>query len=207
MTFPWVCIAPRVAKIVVAMRIADVLLTEDAYQKRKIDQIDFTLDGFTIDAAGLREVGRLMLQGRIHVEVGDTGSRLGAAYTPHSNTMKIKASNRPPNDLWRAGIVHESVHALIDLRCVRTTVLNDETAAYLAEAVYIRAGGLALTPSDPGVARVFSAARRIVEANQMQYQNGTSLTSQDCADLQAAILALEVYAGSDQQQTSGLGID
>jgi hypothetical protein len=207
MTLPWICIAPKVARIVLTMRVADVLLTQNANQKRKIDQIDFTLDGITIDAAGLREVGQLMLQGRITVDVGNTGHMLSAAYTPHLNTMKIAASNRPPNDLWRAGIVHESVHALIDLRRVSTTVLNDETAAYLAEAVYIRAGGIAITPSDPKVALIFNTARRVVEAHKMHYQNGSSLSSKDCGDLQAAILAHPAYASVDQQPTSGLGID
>ena len=137
------------------------------------------------------------------MEVGDTGPMLSAAYSPHSNTMHIGELNRPPNDVWRAGIVHESVHALIDLRRVSTTVLNDETVAYIAEAIYIRAGGIWITPSDPNAA----AARQIVEDKQLHIRNGVALTPRDGRALQAAILATPAYRGADQQQTSGLGID
>ncbi len=204
----WICISPGLAKMAVAMPIAEVLLTQDAGQKRKIDLIDFQFEDMRITPQGLREVGRLMLQGRINIEVGDTGEHLGAAYSPHSNTMHIGATNRPPNDEWRAGIIHESVHALVDLRRVSTSVLNDETAAYLAEAIYIRSGGIAIVPSNPKAARILEEARLVVEAHQMQYRGGARLSVGDCRDLQSAILAYtEAYAGADTQQTSGLGID
>lgn len=191
----------------IVMRVSDVLLTTDPMQTRKLDQIDFSLDGIKIDAAGLREVGRLMVEGRIHIEVGDTGTTLSAAYTPHSNTMSVGQMDRPPSDVWRAGIVHESVHALVDLRKTRTTELNDETVAYIAEAIYIRAGGIWITPGDPAAAAILNAARNIVEGHQLHVNNGVELTSNNCRALQAAILSHTAYSGADRRRTTQHGIE
>ena len=60
-----------------------------------------------------------------------------------------------------------------------------------------------LKSSESGIS---NTARQIVETHQMHYKNGISLTSQDCGNLQAAILAHSAYHGADTQPTSGLGI-
>lgn len=100
-----------------------------------VDKIDFHFhpEGLHVNSLRLRAVGEAISKGRIGVEISSTGTILSAAYSPHSNKMTLPDEKVTGTGIGRSGILHEGVHALVDLyKCTSTTKLTDEAAAYLA---------------------------------------------------------------------------
>ena len=73
MTLPWIFIVPNVPAIVLRGQIAQTLDPDNSFDKGRIDAIDFSLEGFVVSAARLRGVATAVKDGRIGVEVADTG--------------------------------------------------------------------------------------------------------------------------------------
>jgi len=116
MTLPWICIAPNVPGMVLRGQVVKALDPDDNFYKGRIDAIDFTLEGFIVSAKRVRGVAAAVKEGRIGVEVADTGANFGAAYTlGQSRHFTLREYVFQPNDFWRAQIVHEAVHASFDL--------------------------------------------------------------------------------------------
>lgn len=71
-----------------------------------------------------------------------------------------------PNNHWdRSVIVHEAVHAASDLRGHQMLLVDGESIAYIAQAIYLRKHGQ--TPHnfpDPGLSNVLQAAETIADA-------------------------------------------
>src|SRR3712207_8562304 len=96
---------------------AAVLDPDDAYPKRRIDAVDFSLEGFAVSGARLRGIAAALRDGRIGVEVGSTGPNFGAAYTLGANRrFTLGEYNFQPGDEWRSHIGHESGPASFDPR-------------------------------------------------------------------------------------------
>ncbi len=168
-----------------------------------IDQIDFHLEGLHISPQMLRSVGEVIARGRIQVKVGSTGGMLEAAYSPHQNRMTLRTDQVPDSPEGRAQILHEGVHALVDLfRCTATTELSDEAAAYLAETIYRHHAHLAL-PADP----IFHTADQIARAHGLYQSRGVALSWQQYEPLRRVIHANPAYSGLGwMQRTSGHGV-
>ncbi|MBW8269737.1 hypothetical protein [Caldovatus aquaticus] len=163
MALPWVCISPNVPRMILRWRIMQTLDPEEAYPRRRIAAIDFSLEGFAVTAERLRGVASAVGEGRIGVEVAGTGPNFAAAYTLGANRRFTLASSEfEPDDNWRSQSVHEAVHAAFDLAGERPPSELDEAAAYLGETVWFRAGGLARTVRAPAAAAIHGAANAVV---------------------------------------------
>ncbi|MDH3376670.1 MAG: hypothetical protein OEQ39_06825 [Gammaproteobacteria bacterium] len=81
----------------------------------RVHRIDFHLGGVHIGAARLRQVGNAIKNGRIGVVVRSTGSQVSAGYSHHSNLMTLSNNNMINRMLRRTAIIHEGVHALVDM--------------------------------------------------------------------------------------------
>src|SRR4051794_28063332 len=136
MPMPWVCIVPNVPLTLLRGLIVATLDPSDDYARRRLKAVDFSLEGFAISGANLKDVAAAVADGRIGVEVGDTGQNFGAAYTVGGNRhFTLREYNFQPDDNWRSQVVHESVHAAFDLGNKRPPNEIDEAVAYLGETV------------------------------------------------------------------------
>jgi hypothetical protein len=146
---------------------------------------------------------------RIEVTVASTGDLLSAAYSPHSNTMTLAGENVLESGIGRSGILHEGVHAIVDLyRCTSTTALTDEVAAYLAERIYLYAGHIRFG-GDAAAMKIYDAADKIAKARGLYTSKGKSvaLALTDYEPLRHAIRANPAYSGiGADEMTTGHGI-
>ncbi|MGH6943764.1 MAG: hypothetical protein ACREH6_06040 [Geminicoccaceae bacterium] len=184
-------IADEVAKVFFSARIA---------------RIDFRLGPLEVSPKRLHAVGKAIGGGRIKVAVASTGRLLSAAYSPHSNQMTLP-SDQIGSVMIQASILHEGVHALVDLfRCTNLTVLDDEAAAYLAEAIYLRAAHTWVS-GDGAALAIYKAADALAKAHDLYNTRAVRLSSRDAAALRSAIHAHPAYSGIDvHQRTSGHGV-
>lgn len=107
-------------------------------QSDHVAGIDFDLNGLHITGAGFGRVATLVEQGHIRVQV-HREMCAAAAYDPGHNRNIIKLPTRRVSDRdIQLAIVHESTHALCDLNRARGYVYVEESAAYLAEAIFDR---------------------------------------------------------------------
>jgi hypothetical protein len=173
-----------------------------------IDKISFVLadDAIEVSPRKLRQVADAIEKGRIDVVVADTGPQLAAAYSPHSNKMTLRNAQVPDSGLGRSDIVHESVHALVDMfRYTQATALSDEVAAYLAQAIFMRSIGLRVTGGE--AKPIFDAALAIIDAHQLGKVSQVRLRWADYLQLREAVHANPAYSGiGDRELTSGHGV-
>jgi len=184
-------------------------------QGHLVDRIEFTFDSEKLYVSGLRLwwVGEAIARGQIRVAIGPTGTELDAAYSAHSNTMTLiheHVADWPPGC---AAILHEGVHALVDLfECTSTTEITDEAAAYLAETIYRYFGKIdvrkeAGANGDPTALAIFDAAHRLAAKYGLYKKRGARLTGQQYEPLRKAVHHHEAYSGiSLDQLTSGHGV-
>lgn len=176
-----------------------------------VDGISFDLhpEGLLVNPIRLREVGKAIAAGRIKVVVASTGGILSAAYSPHSNTMTITSEKVLEAGTGRSGVLHEGVHALVDLyKCTSTTSLTDEAAAYLAETIYLRAGKIRFD-ADAAALKIYDAADELAKARGLykKKRKPVRLARADYEPLREAIRAHPAYSGiGANEMTSGHGI-
>lgn len=178
------------------------------FSDRQVRAIDFTLEKLIVNPQRLHSVGQAIKQKRIAVELKSTGDKLGAAYSPHPNRMTLGSGDLLKSPMGRAGVLHEGVHALVDLYEVQSlTVLEDEVAAYLAETIYLRAWGHRVRTDHAETKAIYDAAWGLVDARSMHAKKGVRLTAQDCRDLITAIHGHAGYADvKAEAKVSGLGV-
>src|SRR3954470_13209378 len=105
MGMPWVCIGPKVPGMILRAQIVRTLNPDEDYPRRRIKAIDFSLEGFTISGVQLKGVAAAIGDGRIGVEVGNTGPNFGAAYSAGPNRhFTLGEYNFQPGDDWRSQI-------------------------------------------------------------------------------------------------------
>jgi hypothetical protein len=169
-------------------------------------RIDFRLGRLEVSPKRLRGVGKAIKKGDIKVEVHTGGKLLGAAYDPHDDTLMVP-DDKLASVASQAGVLHEGVHALVDMyKCKDVTVLNDEAAAYLAEVIYLRAAHSWVNGGAAEMA-IYNAADQIAKAHNLYNKRGVRLSNDDAADLRAAIHKHPAYSSiGEHQMTSGHGL-
>ena len=184
-------------------------------QGHLVDKIEFTFKTEELYVSGLRlwQVGEAIARGRIAIAIGPTGAVIDAAYSPHTNTMTLRhehVADWPPG---RAAILHEGIHALVDLyKCTSTTEITDEAAAYLAEAIYRRLGKIdvhkeAGANGDPTALAIYDAAHRLAAKYGLYKKRGASLTGKQYEPLRQAVHQHKAYSSiSLSNLTSGHGV-
>jgi hypothetical protein len=178
-------------------------------RRTEINKIDFFLekDFLEVSPKRLREVGDAIEKGRIEVVVNGTGSMLSAAYSPHGNTMTLGDWNVADRPVGRSAIVHESVHALVDLfLCKQTTELSDEAAAYLAEVIFLRATKT-WVKGDAAAMAIYNTADQIVKTHKLGQGKQVRLKWGHYAPLRDAVRGHPAYSAIDPKAlTSGHGV-
>lgn len=171
-----------------------------------VGRISFKVDSIAVDKMQMASVAQAIENGDIAIEVGGTGSQLGAAYSSFTGRrvgpgekklvgkITLGSANVVKTALGKAGIFHESVHALMDVKGLKVTMHNDEVVAYLADAMYLRATRTGISGGAQEKA-IFDAAFALVDGRRMLARSGVALTWQDCDALRDAIKAHPAYRG------------
>jgi len=118
-----------------AARIVDVLSGES------VKKIDFYfgayVGGLHISGAELGKVACLIDKGHIKV-FRDPNATDQIAYDASTDELTIRDQPDFTDPEFRSGMVHEAVHALVDMvKASKTRRLANEAAAYLAQALYL----------------------------------------------------------------------
>ena len=198
MGMPWVCVVPKLPTVRLMGLIVETLDPTDTYAQRRLKAVDFSLAGFAISGAKLKSVAAAVANGRIGIEVGDTGPNFAAAYTLGANRhFTLRETKSVQDDNWRSQIVHESIHAAFDIEGTRPPDEIDEAVAYLGETVWFRAGGLGRVVTAPdAAANIYGAASALEARLDLHSKPGQRLTRDQAQDLIAAINGHPGYAPS-----------
>jgi hypothetical protein len=95
----------------------------------------------TVDSSSFERVAQAIELGQIHVlEGGAAEGSLVGAYAFRTNEFFLQPYSTSPN--WGATVVHESVHASLDLTHSRISEPDNEAAAFLTSAMYLRLAGM-----------------------------------------------------------------
>jgi hypothetical protein len=172
-----------------------------------VQKINFSIEGFQISASRLAKVAEAVRDCRIKLEEQPSGKLLGAAYSPHSDKMSV-GSDIGTSVVARAGVVHECVHALVDMFEYKDMrVMTDEAAAYLAENVYLMALKKSVGTPDAQTAAIYNAARGLVAKKKLLAKAGVRIGRAELEPLIKAINSHDAYRsiGLDTK-TSGHGL-
>lgn len=172
-----------------------------------VQRINFSIEGFPINAHRLGKVADAVRDCRIQLDEQPAGKLLGAAYSPHSDKMSV-GSDIGTSVVARAGVVHECVHALVDMfEYKEMRVMTDEAAAYLAENVYLIALKKSVGTPDAKTAAIYNEARGLVTKKKLHAKSGVRLRRADLEPLIKAIHAHDAYRSiSLEAKTSGHGL-
>ena len=150
-----------------------------------LGHIRFIWNGATIDRAALQRIADLVDTGRISVCWDPLLSAGQAAYESDGNTFFL-SDPYASTPFAEAIIVHEAVHAVLDLRGKSMYVMESEAIAYLTQALYfLPRNGRHLTGS-----KALTVASEI--ADRMLYKNESlGLVAQGA--LIAAVFLTPIY--------------
>jgi hypothetical protein len=169
-----------------------------------VGKISFQVGMVTVDKHHLEKVAKAIESKNVQVGTGDTGQQLAAVYSSWKGRRwdpgEVRALGRitlgkadaVKSKVGRASIFHECVHALVDVDDLKVTMHNDEVAAYLSEAIYLRDTNTRFTGSALVMA-IYEAAWAIVDAHKMLKRKGVKLSWDDCDELRTAIKAHPSY--------------
>jgi hypothetical protein len=164
--------------------------------------VDFHLGGLHVNGPLLKAVGDAIKRGDIGL-YEDSSLPADAVYEPEEDTLYFKSGDQkgytsiPAKSL----IVHEAVHALIDMnKATSTTILTAEVAAYLAQIVYQLASGYdavrswARSNSGTQKGQIYTNALALIDKYKMA-QKGTIATLQpgDYASFRGLIHRQKLY--------------
>jgi hypothetical protein len=176
-----------------------------------VDRISFSLDGaasgkaVAVNKKQMEGVAKAIEKHDIVIELGGTGSLLGAAYSSWK-TRRLDAGERriigkiivgsvnvTNSVIGKAAVFHESVHALMDVNDFRVAMHEDEVIAYLADALYLRASKLKTVAGGTQELAIYNAAFAIVDRHKLLDKPGATLKGSDCDALRNAIKAHPAY--------------
>jgi hypothetical protein len=188
----------------VTMSVADKVAA--IFTGPEIAKIHFTLGRLEVSPQRLRGVGKAIKKGAIGVVVAKTGGMLSAAYSPHPNRMTIP-DDKLVSNTSRSGILHEGVHALVDIyKCKEVLVLDDEVAAYIAETISLKAIG-ARIGGGAAAMKIYKEADAVAQAHGLYKKCGVKLKLSDVDALRKAIHAHPAYSSiKASAKTSGHGL-
>lgn len=159
-----------------------------------VRRIDFHVGKTHVDAEGYLTILDMVETGVIEVVEGD---RNYAEYIPKLNRLRTQGGRSPAGVEQRATLLHESTHAIVDLRGYAATRLDDEVAGYLAHLTY----ALLSIPDlpDPPIGGLLNNLMRQGFALVRRYKlhlaegAGARIAPQDIRDFGRMINALPLY--------------
>lgn len=168
-------------------------------------RISLQIDAVIVDKNQMEQVAKAIDKGDIAVEVGNTGSQLGASYSSWKTRrldpgqkkligkITVGSANVVNQVMGKAAVFHESVHALMDVRGIQVSMHNDEVIAYLADAMYLKASNLTSVGGGPQEKAIYNAAFKLIDDRKLLTMRGTKLSWSDCDALRNAIKAHPAY--------------
>lgn len=170
-----------------------------------VARIAYSLDNITVDKFQMEFVAKAIEGGDVAVKITGVGNLLDAAYSsykgrrPEAGQKKLigeialRSAGVVHSPVGKAGIFHESVHALLDVKPRNISVRNgDEVLAYIADAMYLKATNTSIRSDPPGTA-IYTAAFDIIAKHKMLAKRGAALKWSDCGDLLDAVNAHPAY--------------
>ena len=100
-----------------------------------LNKMDFSVDGLHIRGEAYRKIFELIRDDQILVVTGDNEGL--ASYNADTDTITTQKANSPPDLFNKSILVHECTHAIKDMEYVKMTAKANESAAYLAQAVFL----------------------------------------------------------------------
>jgi hypothetical protein len=168
-----------------------------------VPRINFKIETISVDKAGMECVAKAIDAKDIAVEIAGTGPKLGAAYSSflartvaHGEKkligkITLGSADAVVKPVARAGVFHESVHGLMDVKGWKPSMHNDEVTAYLADAMYLRLTKTTVS-GGPQEMAIYNAAFAVIDKHQM-LAKPVSLKWADCDGLRDAIKAHPAY--------------
>jgi hypothetical protein len=169
------------------------------------DRIAYSLDRIPVDSVQMEFVAKAIDKGDISVTITSTGNLLGAAYSSYKGRrpeagqkqligeIALPSASVLNSSIGKAGIFHESVHALLDVRPRSISVRNgDEALAYIADALYLKATKTGVQ-GDRLAKAIYDAAFDIIDQYKMLTKRRVALNWSQCGDLLDAINAHPAY--------------
>lgn len=166
------------------------ILTSEAAGRISFSFSTDTTPLITVNSTTFTRVADLLRTGRISlVNLNDDASadeRLRARYWSPTDTL----SHRRGFDhrFNRGVIIHEAVHASFDATCSVFSYVDNETAARVAQAIYLRRMGLATERWGDHTLPALGAANAII--------SGDSATTEQIERVRSAILASPHYGAT-----------
>jgi hypothetical protein len=183
---------------------------------KSVQKIDFQLNSVHIDGSQLNVViGYLATKqwgmGGIEIDIGHVDPKAWAEYDATSNKFLFPTANFGVADkLEKSAIVHECIHAWLDIRmptghrmkdgivrgALRTTMATDEAAAYVGEFLYYLyettpKGGKPTLPAGWTDSPVYREGHRI--AASIMNKSGAKVSDADVDVLKRAIMESKTY--------------
>lgn len=159
----------------------------DFYAGAQLTRIDFKYEHLEISGKQFKALAKAVRDGRVTVKFGDTGS-MGAAYTPRKNLMSLKGDNLMNTRAGRAAVVHEGVHAIVDMSKAKgLMVVDDEAVAYIADTIYMANAGMNSVNTDAASQRIYDATYALVDKFKLRYKKGRKIHKKHCKALIDAI--------------------
>jgi len=201
-----------------------MLVTSRAAQK-----IDFQVDQIRVLGSGLVNIMvyinlQLIGQPGIRIKIGAMSDDVAAYYDPHRNILNFRKASYGETAFQRMTIIHECVHAWLDVRIPKiqtvadaiaaaqmaTTQLSDETAAYIAGALFTiyentPPGQKPAYPADWKPDPIYVAAFQI--ATKIMNRPGAIVSAADAQPLKDAILDDDDYSAIKADPTKTAGND
>jgi hypothetical protein len=159
-----------------------------------IQAIDFRLDGLAVNPVGYRTVADALRDGRVRAVRRKMPAGWEAAYDDKKDLIQLPRLPYGNTTEEATHLVHECTHAIFDgSRCVHTTEIEGECAAYLAGAIFHRlAGGEWLFEGEWNPA-AFRTANQVVRANGLLEGRGKQLSGNDYWPLKQALWDDPIY--------------
>ncbi len=164
----------------------------------KVQRINFTVEGVRVDGSGFTAVADAVQRGAIQVY---TNTQLNgmARYRYRVGPNRVNVLEVPfagwPGHPQRALVVHEAVHAMNDWRGRSVNSLADESAAYIAQWIYLIWGGSRPSMGSDEQAMVEMFAFSIAEG----LRRGTPPDRRSLEQLRDAILAMPAYRNLNRE--------
>lgn len=132
-------------------------------QSPEVSRINFHLLGVEVNSRAYGEIVDKILEGKITVELEqDVGNGAGAKYSPGENKMRF-GSHRFGFREWNSYVVHEATHAIVDLKKIKISKIDDEAVAHVAHTLYLRRVGFGFR-SHGIINKTWYAARDVADS-------------------------------------------
>ncbi len=171
--------------------------TQGVLKDKATAWISFTLGSITVKGSNYAGIDSFITSGKIKcvVDASKIPGGASAIYDPSTKTIFGAAADLPYAE-EKSTMIHECTHAVLDTMKTSTTVLSDETCAYLAQAIFVFAMGVQATFSSGSIA---AEAYNVVKGKNVT-MSGTpdptasiAFSATDVLPLQASIKKSPIY--------------